>query len=172
MGSKGVVDEKQVGASESGEKVARKIGPGDFQILRVVGRGAFGKVFLVRKKSDCFDGEGGGDGIFAMKVMRKETIIKNNHVDYMKAERDILTKVVHPFIVQLRYSFQVLFLYLDSFLDKSKTTLVHVEPAEFIHPASFFSFEFLLRGNKCTCGKSFCLLSVPKLYVSPLEHWR
>ncbi|KAI9125167.1 hypothetical protein K1719_003783 [Acacia pycnantha] len=49
-------------------------------------------------------------------VMRKETIIKKNHVDYMKAERDILTKVVHPFIVQLRYSFQTkskLYLILD-----------------------------------------------------------
>jgi len=37
-------------------------------------------------------------------------------VDYMKAERDILTKVVHPFIVQLRYSFQTktkLYLILD-----------------------------------------------------------
>ncbi|GMH16821.1 hypothetical protein Nepgr_018662 [Nepenthes gracilis] len=51
-----------------------------------------------------------------MKVMRKDNIIKKNHVDYMKSERDILTKVVHPFIVQLRYSFQTkskLYLILD-----------------------------------------------------------
>lgn len=82
-----------------------RIGPGDFEILRVVGQGAFGKVFQVRKKND---GDGEGDGIYAMKVMKKETIIKKNHVDYMRAERDILTKVEHPFIVQLRYSFQVL----------------------------------------------------------------
>ncbi|KAF3437139.1 hypothetical protein FNV43_RR19892 [Rhamnella rubrinervis] len=107
-------------------EIAGKIGPGDFEILRVVGKGAFGKVFLVRKKyNDCdtenggVEGGGGGgggdgrDGIYAMKVMRKDTIIKKNHVDYMKAERDILTKVVHPFIVQLRYSFQTKFkLYL------------------------------------------------------------
>lgn len=82
----------------------RKIGPADFEILRVVGQGAFGKVFQVRKKG-CDDGD--GDGVYAMKVMKKHTIIKKNHVDYMKAERDILTKVSHPFIVQLRYSFQV-----------------------------------------------------------------
>lgn len=84
-----------------------KIGPSDFHILRVVGQGSFGKVFLVTKK---------GDGVFAMKVMRKDTIIKKNHVDYMRAERDILTKVLHPFIVQLRYSFQTkskLYLVLD-----------------------------------------------------------
>jgi len=86
-----------------------KIGPSDFHILRVVGQGAFGKVFLVRKKGNCFDADADadGDGVFAMKVMRKDIIIKKNHVDYMKAERDILTKVLHPFIVQLRYSFQV-----------------------------------------------------------------
>ena len=91
-------------------KLDYKIGPGDFEIMRVIGKGSFGKVFQVRRK-DSGSGEGViGDGIFAMKVMRKDTIIKNNHVDYMKAERDILTKVVHPFIVQLRYSFQVLLL--------------------------------------------------------------
>ncbi|TXG50362.1 hypothetical protein EZV62_022886 [Acer yangbiense] len=102
------------------EKSERKIGPGDFEILRVVGQGAFGKVFQVRKKGDGGGGGGGGDddedGIYAMKVMRKQTIIKKNHVDYMKAERDILTKVLHPFIVLLRYSFQTkskLYLILD-----------------------------------------------------------
>lgn len=93
------------------------MGPGDFEILRMVGQGAFGKVFQVRKKGidENFD-NGQDDGIFAMKVMRKDTIIKKNHVDYMKAERDILTKVVHPFIVQLQCSFQTkskLYLILD-----------------------------------------------------------
>lgn len=101
------------GEGEDGKEVSKKIGPNDFEILRVVGQGAFGKVFQVCKK-----GKNGvnGDGIFAMKVMRKDPIIKKNHVDYMKAERDILTKVVHPFIVQLRYSFQTkskLYLILD-----------------------------------------------------------
>nr|ABI34277.1 Serine/threonine-protein kinase AtPK19, related [Solanum lycopersicum] len=81
-----------------------KFGPGDFEILRMIGKGSFGKVFQVKMKG--YGGEGEGDGILAMKVMRKDTVIKNNHVDYMRAERDILTKVEHPFIVQLRYSFQ------------------------------------------------------------------
>lgn len=106
---------------EDSEKV-RRIGTRDFEILRVIGKGAFGKVFQVRRKKDSSNGisdngesddDGDGDGIFAMKVMRKDTIIKNNHVDYMKAERDILSKVVHPFIVQLRYSFQVLYSKID-----------------------------------------------------------
>ncbi|TYG49906.1 hypothetical protein ES288_D10G131900v1 [Gossypium darwinii] len=84
------------------------IGIEDFEVLKVVGQGAFGKVYQVRKK--------GTPEIYAMKVMRKDKIMEKNHAEYMKAERDILTKVDHPFIVQLRYSFQTkyrLYLILD-----------------------------------------------------------
>ncbi|CAM8916058.1 unnamed protein product [Rhodiola kirilowii] len=117
-GGDGGLEENDGEAGSGTEESARRIGPGDFEILRVVGQGAFGKVFQVRKKGVEVDGvvAGDGDGIYAMKVMRKETIIKKNHVDYMRAERDILTKVEHPFIVQLRYSFQTkskLYLILD-----------------------------------------------------------
>ncbi|EYU42504.1 hypothetical protein ABFS82_09G028800 [Erythranthe guttata] len=108
------------GGGDSIVEEVKKVGPGDFEIMRMIGKGAFGKVFQVRMKAESGGGGGGGggdgDGIFAMKVMRKDTIIKNKHVDYMRAERDILTKVVHPFIVQLRYSFQTkskLYLILD-----------------------------------------------------------
>ena len=76
------------------------VGIEDFEVLKVVGRGAFAKVYQVRKK--------GTSEIYAMKVMRKDKIMEKNHAEYMKAERDILTKIDHPFIVQLRYSFQVI----------------------------------------------------------------
>ncbi|KAF8728591.1 hypothetical protein HU200_017856 [Digitaria exilis] len=75
------------------------VGLDDFEVLKLVGQGAFGKVFQVRKK--------GTSEIYAMKVMRKDKVVEKNHAEYMKAERDILTKVDHPFVVQLRYSFQV-----------------------------------------------------------------
>ncbi|KAK7374090.1 hypothetical protein VNO80_07516 [Phaseolus coccineus] len=80
----------------------------DFEILKVVGQGAFAKVYQVRKK--------GTSEIYAMKVMRKDKIMEKNHTEYMKAERDIWTKLEHPFVVQLRYSFQTkyrLYLVLD-----------------------------------------------------------
>lgn len=80
----------------------------DFEVMKVVGQGAFGKVFQVKKK--------GTSEIYAMKVMRKDKIMEKNHAEYMKAERDILTKIDHPFVVQLRYSFQTkyrLYLVLD-----------------------------------------------------------
>ncbi|XP_072959679.1 serine/threonine-protein kinase AtPK2/AtPK19-like [Typha angustifolia] len=96
-------DEKLDKKSES-----EGVGLDDFEVMKLVGQGAFGKVFQVRKK--------GTSDIYAMKVMRKDKIMEKNHAEYMKAERDILTKVDHPFIVQMRYSFQTkyrLYLVLD-----------------------------------------------------------
>lgn len=96
------VGEEQEGGDVSAKQLSdteERLGPQDFERLRVVGQGAFGKVFQVQKKRTT--------EIYAMKVMRKDKIMQRNHGDYMKAERDILTKIVHPFIVQLRYSFQV-----------------------------------------------------------------
>ncbi|KAF7144097.1 hypothetical protein RHSIM_Rhsim05G0231800 [Rhododendron simsii] len=79
---------------------AQNVGLEDFEVLKLVGQGAFGKVFQVRKR--------GTAEIYAMKVMRKDKILEKNHAEYMKAERDILAKIQHPFIVQLRYSFQAM----------------------------------------------------------------
>jgi len=93
------------------------VGLDDFEILKLVGQGAFGKVFQVRKKNTS--------EIYAMKVMRKDKILENNHAEYMKAERDILTKLDHSFIVQLRYSFQVTFFV-------HILTLIHSTEEEFI----------------------------------------
>jgi p70 ribosomal S6 kinase len=86
----------------------QKVGPADFELLRVVGQGAFGKVFQVRKKDTGV--------IYAMKVMKKQRIVERAHGEYVKAERDVLTAVFHPYIVTLRYSFQTsskLYLVLD-----------------------------------------------------------
>ena len=45
--------------------------------------------------------------VFAMKVMRKDRVLGKGHGGYVRAERDALTAVVHPYVVTLRYSFQV-----------------------------------------------------------------
>lgn len=86
----------------------RSAGLDDFEVLKVVGQGAFAKVYQVRKI--------GTSEIFAMKVMRKDKILEKDHAEYMKTERDVLTKIDHPFVVRLRYSFQTkhrLYLVLD-----------------------------------------------------------
>ena len=47
-----------------------------------------------------------------MKVMRKERILAKDHSEYVRAERNVLTAVFHPYIVTLRCSFQVCVLLL------------------------------------------------------------
>jgi len=87
---------------------SRKLTPQDFEMQNVIGQGAFGKVFLVTKRDS---GE-----VFAMKVMRKDKILERDHGEYIKAEREVLTAVVHPYIVTLQYSFQTsskIYLLLD-----------------------------------------------------------
>ena len=60
--------------------------------------GAFGRVILVRNRLN--------QRKYAMKVISKKLIKKKNHIQYMKSEREILTKIVHPFIVSLKFAFQ------------------------------------------------------------------
>mmetsp|Transcript_23066 Transcript_23066/g.50346 ORF Transcript_23066/g.50346 Transcript_23066/m.50346 type:complete len:546 (+) Transcript_23066:298-1935(+) len=87
------------------------VGPEDFQLLKVIGRGSFGKVMMVRKKDDKNKAR-----TYAMKILRKEAIIKRNQVEHTKAEREILEEIKHPFLMGLHYAFQTdtkLYLVMD-----------------------------------------------------------
>lgn len=70
----------------------------DFELLKVIGKGSFGKVFQVRKI--------GENQIYAMKVLNKSVIKKKNQIEHTKTERNILGKIDHPFIVGMKYAFQ------------------------------------------------------------------
>jgi len=70
----------------------------DFELLKVLGRGSFGKVMQVRKKKD--------GKIYAMKILKKQAIIARNQVEHTNAERKILQALQHPFLMKLRYAFQ------------------------------------------------------------------
>jgi len=70
----------------------------DFELLKVLGRGSFGKVMQVRKKTD--------GKVYAMKILKKRAIIARNQVEHTKEERKILQSLQHPFLMTLRYAFQ------------------------------------------------------------------
>lgn len=70
----------------------------DFTVIKVVGKGSYGKVLLVKKNDD--------NTVLAMKVLKKKHMIKRNQVEHTKTERSILELIKHPFIIQLRYAFQ------------------------------------------------------------------
>ncbi|POM78147.1 AGC protein Kinase [Phytophthora palmivora] len=76
----------------------RPVGPQDFDLLCVIGQGAFGKVIQVRHQPT--------DEILAMKIVSNKYIVQHNSVSYLQAERDIMTKINHPFLISLRYAFQ------------------------------------------------------------------
>ncbi|XP_033027484.1 ribosomal protein S6 kinase beta-1 isoform X2 [Lacerta agilis] len=79
-----------------------KIRPECFELLRVLGKGGYGKVFQVRKVTGANTGK-----IFAMKVLKKAMIVRNaKDTAHTKAERNILEEVKHSFIVDLIYAFQ------------------------------------------------------------------
>lgn len=69
--------------------------------MKVIGKGSYGKVMLVRHKT-----EGEEPVVYAMKMLRKENVIKRNQVEHTKTERNVLEAVSHPFIVTLHYAFQ------------------------------------------------------------------
>lgn len=64
----------------------------------MLGKGSFGKVFLVEKKSD--------HKLYAMKSLRKDVILENDQVESTKLEKEILLKAKHPFFVKMAYIFQ------------------------------------------------------------------
>jgi hypothetical protein len=107
-----------------------RVSTSDFQILSVIGKGAYGKyvcfpfdfdndrqsscgkktmltdhsfrVFLVKKITGVDK-----DGYFAMKVLKKAHIVLHaKDAEHTKTERNILEEVRHPFIVRLFYAFQ------------------------------------------------------------------
>lgn len=70
----------------------------DFQLLKVVGRGSFGKVYMAKKKDN--------GKVYAVKTLKKDFIIKTNQVTNTKIERDIMQLITHPFVAKLHFAFQ------------------------------------------------------------------
>jgi len=70
----------------------------DFEIMRIVGEGTFGKVYQVLHRKS--------GQIYAMKCIRKDVVIENEQYDSLKLEKQILYDVDHPFIVSMDYVFQ------------------------------------------------------------------
>lgn len=70
----------------------------DFDLLKVIGKGSFGKVMQVMKKDT--------KQIYALKTLRKHHIISRMEVTHTMAERTVLARINNPFVVPLKFSFQ------------------------------------------------------------------
>jgi serine/threonine protein kinase len=69
----------------------------DFEILKPISKGAFGRVYLARKNES---GE-----LFAIKVMRKADLVRKNMVESARNERNILAMTSNPFVIRFYFSF-------------------------------------------------------------------
>lgn len=112
------MDEKKLGAperdllmTELGRKETQfmrfrrlRLTQNEFESVKIVGRGAFGEVRLVRMK--------GTGELFAMKRLKKTDILKKEQVTHVRAERDIMARSTmsdlnrNPWLVKLYFSFQ------------------------------------------------------------------
>lgn len=114
----------------------------DFELLSVVGKGAYGKVYLATKKSGRNAGR-----VYAMKVLRKDDVFKKKQVEHTQAEQRILKHVEHPFIVRLRYAFQnrrKLYLVMDYY--NGGSLFVHLRKSGRFEPhvARFYAAQLFL----------------------------
>ena len=78
--------------------VNKKLSIDDFELLKVIGKGSFGKVMQVKKKDT--------QKIYALKALRKAYIVNNSEIVHTLAERTVLARIDCPFIVPLKFSFQ------------------------------------------------------------------
>mmetsp|Transcript_17003 Transcript_17003/g.25138 ORF Transcript_17003/g.25138 Transcript_17003/m.25138 type:complete len:700 (+) Transcript_17003:125-2224(+) len=74
----------------------QKVGLDDFEAVRVIGKGSFGKVTLVRKNNT--------KKLYAMKVLAKAHLEKNKQIEHTRTERRVLGCINHPFIVSMHYA--------------------------------------------------------------------
>lgn len=105
-----LVEEIEVEVKELTREGHERADPSQFELLKVLGQGSFGKVFLVRKVK----GRDAGT-LYAMKVLKKASL-KVRDRQRTAMERNILSQISHPFIVRLHYAFQTegkLYLILD-----------------------------------------------------------
>ncbi|KAK1947356.1 putative serine/threonine protein kinase IRE [Phytophthora citrophthora] len=78
--------------------VSYRVSIRDFHIVKPISKGAFGKVYLARKKTT-------GDQ-YAIKVLAKEHLLRKKQIEQIETERNILASVVSPFVVKLFWTFQ------------------------------------------------------------------
>jgi serum/glucocorticoid-regulated kinase 2 len=89
----------------------------------------------------------GDKKIYAMKILGKEMLMKQNMISYTKSEKQILQQIDHPFIVHLRYAFQTdtkLYLVLD-FLSGGELFFHLSKEVKFdVDRARFYTAELVL----------------------------
>mmetsp|Transcript_18922 Transcript_18922/g.21719 ORF Transcript_18922/g.21719 Transcript_18922/m.21719 type:complete len:211 (-) Transcript_18922:976-1608(-) len=89
------IDDK---SKESQAITKSKVSLADFELMKLLGYGTYGRVFLARKRNN--------GKIYAIKVIDKKNIIRHSQSDLTKLERKILKTIKSRFLIKLYYAFQ------------------------------------------------------------------
>lgn len=117
-----------------------RVNESSFEILKALGKGYFGKVFLVEKKDT--------KELYALKVISKLDIIKRNFFENLKNEKKIMERVRNPFVVNLDYCFASPSYLFFAMRFKQGGELYHHlrKAARFSEPAAKFYAAQILQG--------------------------
>ena len=119
-----------------------------FEFINLIGRGGFSKVWKVKWKKT--------GAIFALKEMSKPRIIDKKCESTILLERDLLSKMNHPFIVNMHFSFQdinSLYLVMDLITGKdlryhlSKEKKFSSEVSKFFLACTILGLEYIHYNN-------------------------
>ncbi len=80
------------------KEIKLKISLDNFEIIKLIGEGTYGKVLLVKLKSK--------ETYYAMKILNKKILKLKNQEKNTKSERDLMIKISSPFIVNIKFAFQ------------------------------------------------------------------
>ena len=91
-------DKKRTNTIFSKHKTIKSVCLDDFQVMKVLGRGSFGKVCLVQYKQT--------KEYYAMKSLKKDVLLDQDQVESTILEKKILQTLDHPFLVGMIFCFQ------------------------------------------------------------------
>ena len=117
----------------------------DFNSIKMLGTGTYGKVMLVRHKKT--------EKLYAMKVLKKAMLREKKQVEHTKTERRVLERIKHAFIVRMKYAFA----------DKEKLYFV----LDYCHGGELFFYLTNLRRFKEDASRFYAaniLLAIKKLH--------
>ncbi|KAG9478145.1 myotonin-protein kinase isoform X2 [Eleutherodactylus coqui] len=121
----------------------QKMKRSDFDIIKVIGRGAFSEVAVVRKKSNA--------QVYALKIMNKWDLLKRSDVACFREEREVLVNGDTRWITQLHFAFQddnYLYLVMDYYVGGDLLSLLSKFPDGFPpHMAIFYLAEMIMAVN-------------------------